>query len=116
MPDPSTGPRPASGPRARVTLDEAELAAAVRRVDERTREGLAPSSIVGATGMYRTGSVLRAQAEVYAEGRSEAHFVNAFVKAWAKVMNADRFDLATDSAGACTVAARTAGTAGARAF
>lgn len=40
----------------------AKLAAAVRRVDEHTREGLAPSSIVGATGMFRTGSVLRAQA------------------------------------------------------
>ena len=44
--------------------------------------------------VFGSNSVLRAQAEVYAEGRSEAHFVNAFVKAWAKVMNADRFDLA----------------------
>lgn len=40
----------------------AKLAAAVRRVDERTREGIAPSSIVGATGMFKTGSVLRAEA------------------------------------------------------
>jgi len=33
-------------------------------------------------------------AEVYAEKGSEEKFVRDFVKAWTKVMNADRFDLA----------------------
>jgi catalase-peroxidase len=37
---------------------------------------------------------LRALAEVYAQTDSEAAFVRAFVAAWTKVMNADRFDLA----------------------
>ena len=32
-------------------------------------------------------------AEVYAENGAEAKFVADFVKAWTKVMNADRFDL-----------------------
>ena len=36
---------------------------------------------------------MRAQAEVYAENGSEAKFVNDFVAAWVKVMNADRFDI-----------------------
>jgi catalase-peroxidase len=37
---------------------------------------------------------LRAIAEVYAENGGEAKFVRDFVKAWTKVMNLDRFDLA----------------------
>jgi catalase-peroxidase len=36
---------------------------------------------------------LRALAEVYAQDDSQEKFVNDFVKAWAKVMDADRFDL-----------------------
>ena len=32
-------------------------------------------------------------AEVYAERGNEEKFVRDFVKAWTKVMNADRFDL-----------------------
>jgi catalase-peroxidase len=36
---------------------------------------------------------LRAVAEVYAENGHEEKFVRDFVKAWTKVMNADRFDL-----------------------
>ncbi len=42
--------------------------------------------------VFGSNSQLRALAEVY--GSDEAHFVNAFVKAWDKVMNLDRFDLA----------------------
>jgi catalase-peroxidase len=38
-------------------------------------------------------SELRAQAEVYAQAGSNARFVRDFVKAWTKVMNADRLDL-----------------------
>ncbi len=44
--------------------------------------------------IFGSNSQLRAQAEVYAESGNEAKFVNDFVAAWAKVMNADRFDLA----------------------
>jgi catalase-peroxidase len=37
---------------------------------------------------------LRALAEVYACADSEPKFVQDFVRAWTKVMNLDRFDLA----------------------
>ncbi len=43
--------------------------------------------------VFGSNSQLRAIAEVYAEGDAEAKFVQDFVKAWTKVMNADRFDL-----------------------
>jgi catalase-peroxidase len=36
---------------------------------------------------------LRALAEVYASQDGSARFVDAFVAAWTKVMNLDRFDL-----------------------
>ncbi|MGH9764598.1 MAG: peroxidase family protein, partial [Blastocatellia bacterium] len=44
--------------------------------------------------VFGSNSELRALAEVYACADSEAKFVKDFVAAWAKVMNADRFDLA----------------------
>ncbi len=44
--------------------------------------------------IYGSHSQLRAYAEVYAESDSKTKFVNDFVAAWTKVMNADRFDLA----------------------
>jgi len=43
--------------------------------------------------VFGSNSELRAVAEVYAENGHEAKFVRDFVKAWTKVMNADRFDL-----------------------
>ena len=43
--------------------------------------------------VFGANSQLRAIAEVFAESDSEAAFVQAFVAAWTKVMNADRFDL-----------------------
>ena len=42
--------------------------------------------------VFGSNSQLRATAEVYAENGHEAKFVRDFVKAWVKVMNADRFD------------------------
>ena len=45
--------------------------------------------------VFGSNSVLRALAEVYASADSKEKFVKDFVKAWAKVMNADRFDLAS---------------------
>ena len=43
--------------------------------------------------IFGSNSELRAVAEVYAENGHEEKFVKDFVKAWSKVMNADRFDL-----------------------
>lgn len=44
--------------------------------------------------VFGSNSQLRAIAEVYAASDSQAVFLADFVKAWNKVMNADRFDLA----------------------
>lgn len=44
--------------------------------------------------VFGSNSILRANAEVYAQDDSKEKFVNDFVAAWTKVMNADRFDLA----------------------
>jgi catalase-peroxidase len=43
--------------------------------------------------VFGSNSQLRALAEVYASSDSERAFVEAFVAAWTKVMNLDRFDL-----------------------
>ena len=45
--------------------------------------------------IFGSNSELRALAEVYATADSQKKFVNDFVAAWTKVMNLDRFDLAT---------------------
>ncbi|NNF34964.1 MAG: catalase-peroxidase, partial [Saprospiraceae bacterium] len=42
--------------------------------------------------VFGSNSILRSYAEVYAQDDSKEKFVNDFVKAWTKVMNADRFD------------------------
>jgi catalase-peroxidase len=44
--------------------------------------------------VFGSNSILRSYAEVYAQDDSKEKFVNDFVAAWTKVMNADRFDLA----------------------
>jgi catalase-peroxidase len=44
--------------------------------------------------VFSSNSQLRALSEVYACDDSQEKFVHDFVAAWAKVMNADRFDLA----------------------
>jgi catalase-peroxidase len=43
--------------------------------------------------LFGSNSELRAIAEVYASADGKDKFVQDFVKAWAKVMNLDRFDL-----------------------
>jgi catalase-peroxidase len=43
--------------------------------------------------VFGSNSILRAYAEVYAQDDNSEKFVNDFVQAWVKVMNADRFDL-----------------------
>ncbi len=44
--------------------------------------------------VFGSNSILRAYAEVYAQDDGREKFVQDFVAAWTKVMNADRFDLA----------------------
>ncbi len=43
--------------------------------------------------VFGSNSILRSYAEVYAQDDNEEKFVHDFVAAWAKVMDADRFDL-----------------------
>jgi catalase-peroxidase len=43
--------------------------------------------------VFGSNSILRAYAEVYAQDDNQEKFVHDFAAAWAKVMNADRFDL-----------------------
>lgn len=43
--------------------------------------------------VFGSNSILRAYAEVYAQDDNKEKFVNDFVDAWVKVMNADRFDI-----------------------
>jgi catalase-peroxidase len=43
--------------------------------------------------VFGSNSILRSYAEVYAQDDSARKFVDDFVAAWTKVMNADRFDL-----------------------
>lgn len=45
--------------------------------------------------VFGSNSILRAYAEVYAQDDNKQKFINDFVSAWTKVMNADRFDLKT---------------------
>jgi catalase-peroxidase len=44
--------------------------------------------------VFGSNSILRSYAEVYAQDDSAKKFVDDFVAAWTKVMNADRFDVA----------------------
>ncbi len=43
--------------------------------------------------VFGSNSILRSYAEVYAQDDNQEKFVNDFVSAWSKVMDADRFDL-----------------------
>ena len=44
--------------------------------------------------VFGSNWILRAYAEVYAQDDNQEKFIQDFVAAWMKVMNADRFDLA----------------------
>ncbi len=43
--------------------------------------------------VFGSNSILRSYSEVYAQDDNKEKFVNDFVAAWVKIMNADRFDL-----------------------
>ena len=43
--------------------------------------------------VFGSNSILRSYSEVYAQDDNKEKFVKDFVKAWVKVMNADRYDL-----------------------
>jgi catalase-peroxidase len=43
--------------------------------------------------VFGSNSILRAYAELYAQDDNQEKFVHDFVKAWVKVMDADRFDV-----------------------
>ncbi|MFW9994505.1 MAG: catalase/peroxidase HPI [Candidatus Odinarchaeota archaeon] len=58
-----------------------------RKTDEVMRTGTRVDLVFG------SNSELRAIAEVYAQDDNKQKFVNDFIAAWNKVMNADRFDL-----------------------
>ncbi len=60
--------------------------------DRKTGELRATGTIVDL--VFGSNSQLRSLAEVYASSDSEAKFVRDFAKAWTKVMNLDRYDLA----------------------
>ncbi|MEV6604506.1 catalase/peroxidase HPI [Kutzneria sp. NPDC051319] len=66
--------------------------------DEETYEGVDATGDVKWTGsrvdlLFGSNSELRAVAEVYAGDDAKAKFVADFVRAWAKVMDLDRFDV-----------------------
>jgi len=70
------------------TSDDQELFEGRNRKDGTVRWTATRADLV-----IGSSSELRAYAEVYASSDAQDKFVNDFVKAWTKVMNADRFDL-----------------------
>ncbi|MCC1482445.1 catalase/peroxidase HPI [Roseibaca sp. Y0-43] len=58
------------------------------------KTGKAKFTATRADLVFGSNSILRAYAEVYAQDDNAGKFVQDFVAAWVKVMNADRFDLA----------------------
>jgi len=59
----------------------------------RRKDGQVQWSATRVDLVFGSNSVLRAYAEVYAQDDGQQKFVHDFVKAWVKVMNADRYDL-----------------------
>mgnify|MGYP001274374085 CR=1 FL=1 len=60
------------------------------------KTGAARFTATRADLVFGSNSILRAYAEVYAQDDGAGKFVQDFVAVWAKVMNADRFDLIAD--------------------
>ncbi|MGK0444119.1 MAG: catalase-peroxidase [Bermanella sp.] len=83
-----------------VNLLDMETAWKATSKDEQTFEGVdrntgkAKWTGTRADLVFGSNSQLRAIAEVYSSSDAQTRFINDFVKAWDKVMNLDRFDLA----------------------
>ena len=60
-------------------------------IDRKTSQKVRSASRVDL--VFGSNSQLRALAELYASEDSQQKFINDFINAWNKVMNADRFDL-----------------------
>ena len=67
--------------------DEEEFVGTCRKTGAEKFRGTRADLIFG------SNSILRAQAEVFAEAGGDKLFVETFVSAWTKVMDADRFDI-----------------------
>ncbi|MEE6802169.1 catalase-peroxidase, partial [Escherichia coli O8:H10] len=72
----------------KATDDRAELFAGRDRLSGEVKYTATRADLV-----FGSNSILRALAEVYASNDGHERFVKAFVAAWVKVMNLDRFDL-----------------------
>jgi len=72
----------------KATDDSAELFAGRDRLSGEVKYTATRADLV-----FGSNSILRALAEVYASNDGHERFVKAFVAAWVKVMNLDRFDL-----------------------
>jgi catalase-peroxidase len=72
----------------KVASDDNELYEGVDRKTGEKRWTATRADLV-----FGSNSELRATAEVYASSDAQEKFINDFVSAWVKVMNADRFDL-----------------------
>lgn len=59
--------------------------------DRKTGEVVRTATVVDL--VFGSNSILRAVAEVYAQDDNKEKFVNDFIAAWVKVMDADRFDV-----------------------
>jgi catalase-peroxidase len=59
--------------------------------DRKTRELKWQASAIDL--MFGSSSELRAIVEIYASNDGKEKFIKDFVKAWSKVMEADRFDI-----------------------
>ena len=71
-----------------LSSDQTEFEARDRKTGEVKWKGTRADLVFG------SNSQLRAIAEVYGQADAQSRFAKDFVAAWAKVMNADRFDLA----------------------
>ena len=75
-----------------ITWEKSAADGVLHGLDRKSRELKRTGTVVDL--VFGSNSQLRALAEVYASSDSETVFVRDFVKAWTKVMNLDRYDLA----------------------
>ena len=74
------------------TLGDGTYGSVIKGVNRKTGEVVWTGTRVDL--IFGSNSELRALAEVYGSEDGQNRFIEDFIAAWAKVMNADRFDLA----------------------